>query len=90
MDQPSRVEQARRRLRTTRLVVGAGSAVAFAALAVVARAAHPGRAHTARSTGPATAAATDNAQSGFFFGNGSIQSSRPDDGTTPQTQSRGS
>ena len=47
MKQPSRMEQARRRLQTTRLIVGLGSAVAFAALGVVARAAHPGGAHAA-------------------------------------------
>jgi len=91
MNQPSRLEQGRRRLRTTRRVIGTGSVVAFAAFALVARAAHPGRAGAATSTAPApTARADDGDQSGFFFGDPSISSSAPDRNGGQQTQSRGS
>jgi hypothetical protein len=90
MSQPSRLELGRRRLRTTRRVVGTGSVIAFAAFALVARAAHPGRAGAATSTAPATTARADDDQSGFFFGDPSISSSAPGRGGGPQTQSRGS
>jgi hypothetical protein len=90
MAQPSRLEQGRRRLRTTRRVIGTGSVIAFAVFALVARAAHPGRAGAATSTAPATTAPADDSQSGFFFGDPSISSSAPDQGTVPQTQTRGS
>ena len=94
MQQPSRLEQARRRVATTRLIVGAGSVVAFAALALVARAAHPGT-HKAASTraASATAATSDDSrrnQFDPFFGNGSIAGSSSTDDNTPQTQSGGS
>ena len=55
MKSPSRLEQGRRRLRTTRRVIGTGSVIAFAAFALVARSVHPGRAGAAAST---TASAT--------------------------------
>ena len=95
MQQPSRIEQARRRLATARLVVGAGSVVAFAALALVARAAHPGT-HNATAT---TAAASttrverdDSRRNQFdpFFGQGSISSSSSSDNSAPQASSGGS
>jgi hypothetical protein len=91
------MEQARHRLATTRLIVGAGSVVAFAALALVARAAHPGT-HTAGAT---TAAATTGATSDDsrhsrrdhfdpFFGNGSISSSSSSGTSSAQATSSGS
>ena len=97
MQQPSRIEQARRRLHTTRVVVGAGSVVAFAAFALVARAAHPGT-HKAVAT---TAAATTGAKSDDsrqsrrnhfdpFFGNGSISSSSSSGTSSAQATSSGS
>ena len=89
MTQPSRLELGRRRLRTTRRVIGTGSVIAFAAFALLARAAHPGRAGAATSTAPATTAPGD-AQSGFFFGDPGISSSDPNQNAGPQTQSRGS
>jgi hypothetical protein len=94
MRQPSRIEQARRRLATTRLVVGAGSVVAFAALALVARAAHPGTSKAAATSGAATRAARsdDGRRNQFdpFFGNGSISSSSPGDDGSSRTPSSGS
>ncbi len=89
MTQPSRLELGRRRLRTTRRVIGTGSVIAFAAFALLARAAHPGRAGAATSTAPATTA-PDDSQSGFFFGDPGISSSDPNQNSGPQTQSRGS
>jgi hypothetical protein len=65
--------------------------IAFAAFALVARAAHPGRAGAATSTAPATNARDhDDDQSGFFFGDPSISSSAPGQSGGQQTQSRGS
>jgi hypothetical protein len=92
MAQPSRLEQGRRRLRTTRRVIGAGSVVAFAAFALVARAAHPGSTGAATQTAPATAVRSDDDddQSGFFFGDPSISSNSSDQNAVPQTQSSGS
>jgi hypothetical protein len=90
MNQPSRLEQGRRRLRTTRRVIGTGSVIAFAAFALVARAVHPGRAGATTSTAPATTAPADDSQSGFFFGDPAISSSDSDQSAAPQTQSRGS
>ena len=90
MKSPSRLEQGRRRLRTTRRVIGTGSVIAFAAFALVARAVHPGRAGAAASTtASATTVQADDDQSGFFFGDPSISSSS-DQGAAPQTQSSGS
>ena len=64
--------------------------VAFAALALLARATHPGRAGAATSTTPVTTAQTEDDQSDFFFGDPSISSSAPDSSNDPQTQSSGS
>jgi hypothetical protein len=100
MKQPSRIEQARRRLRTTRLYVGLGSAAAFAAFGVVARVAHPGGAHAATTAaGKATAAvastsagdSTQSTRSTSFFGAGSVSSSSAGDSSaSAQTTSSGS
>jgi hypothetical protein len=100
MQQPSRIEQARSRLATTRLIVGAGSVVAFAALALVARAAHPGTHKAAVTTAAATTGVTfDDSrhsrhsrrdQSDSFFGQGSISSSSSSSNTSPQATSSGS
>jgi hypothetical protein len=95
MQQPSRIGQARRRLATTRLVVGAGSVVAFAVLALVARAAHPG-AHKAIATSTAATATSSqdtqsqDSQDDSFFGNPSIASSSPSDNGSAQATSGGS
>src|SRR4051812_48677308 len=101
MQKPSRLEQGRRRLRLARLAVGWGSAVAFAALGFVARAAHPGGAHavtsanTAATTSFAESASDESDDSTTFFGDGSITSSSSGSGAlaqapSPQTTSSGS
>jgi hypothetical protein len=94
MQQPSRIEQARRRLATTRLIVGAGSVVAFGALALVARATHPGTHKAAATSAAATTTTTsdDSRRNQFdpFFGNGSISSSSPSDDGSSRTASSGS
>jgi hypothetical protein len=98
MQQPSRIEQARRRVATTRLIAGTGSVVAFAALALVARAAHPGT-HKAASTkavstrtASATASTSDDSQdqSDSFFGHGAISSSSSSGTSSAQATSSGS
>jgi hypothetical protein len=95
MQQPSRIELARRRLATARLVVGAGSVVAFAALALVARAAHPGAHKAAAATAATTATSSQDTQNqdgqdDSFFGSPSIASSSPNDTGSAQTSSGGS
>lgn len=96
MQKPSRLAQSRRRVRLTRLAVGWGSAVAFAAFGFVARAAHPGGAHAVTSANTAATTATTSSEesssnqsddSKAFFGDGSIASSSSDSATLSQTPS---
>ena len=77
MAQPSRIEEARRRLRRTRFGVGAAAAAGFAVFAFAARAAHPGTSHasqTATVTQQASSSYDDDATDsyGLDFGSGSI------------------
>ena len=93
MQKPSRLEQSRRRVRLTRLAVGWGSAVAFAAFGLVARAAHPGGAHAVTSpdaavTSSAESSSDESDDSTTFFGDGSIASSSSDSATSSQTPVR--
>ena len=60
MAQPSRIEEARRRLQRTRLGVGAVAAAGFALFVFAARAAHPGTSHASQ-----TGAVTQQASSSY-------------------------
>ena len=90
MAQPSRIEEARRRLRRARFGVGAVAAAGFAVFALAARAAHPGTAGASQSTSFAQQTSSSDDQragdSGFDFGQGSIG---PSTGA-PSVQSGGS
>ena len=82
----SRIEAARRNVRVARYGIGIGAASLFAALAFVARAAHPG-AHSTRST--TTSVATDEEDDSFFFSGGS-SGVGPAGSAQPSIQSAGS
>jgi len=78
MAQPSRIEEARRRLRRARFGIGAGAAAGFALFVFAARAAHPGTSAASQTT-PVTqqqSFSIDDDQSGdsygFDYGSGSI------------------
>jgi hypothetical protein len=88
---PTRIELARRRLRVTRIAVGALAAAGFAVFSFAARTAHPGTtAGTAGSSAPATAVTSqDDAGTTDDFGFGSSSLS-PSYGETPSIQSGGS
>jgi len=77
MAQPSRIEEARLRLRHARLGIGAAAAAGFALFVFAARAAHPGTSTASNATAVTQQASTsdDNATSNSFgsdFGLGSI------------------
>lgn len=87
---PSRLEIARRRLRTARHAVAAGAAALFVAVLLAARGSHP--ATTSASTGtssvsPGTQQVEPDDSSGFDFSGGSFGGSS---GSAPQVQSGGS
>ena len=74
MGQPSRIEDARRRLRRARFGIGACAAAGFALFVFAARAAHPG---TSAASPPVTQQSfssddDESSNSGFDFGSGSI------------------
>ncbi len=77
MAQPSRIEEARRRLRTARFGIGAAAAAGFALFVFAARAAHPGTSNATQVT-PAVEQITGNNDDqtsddyGFDYGSGSI------------------
>jgi hypothetical protein len=81
----TRIEDARRKVRTARYALGIGAAVALTAFAAAARASHPGTHHAAQ---PAAAAASrdDQDQSGFF-GDDSFSNIGPSGSAVPQVQS---
>jgi hypothetical protein len=90
MEPASRIEAAKRRLRTTRISVAILSAAGFAVFAFAARASHPGTsaASTSNATSSSAATATDDDQSGSFgFGQASIG---PSSGDVPSARSGGS
>jgi len=77
MAQPSRIEEARLRLRHARLGIGAAAAAGFALFVFAARAAHPGTSTASNATAVTQQVSTsdDNATSNSFgsdFGSGSI------------------
>jgi hypothetical protein len=86
MEHGTRITEARRRLRSVRYTVGIAAGIAFAGLALAARASHPGTsAHAStgsNATGQAAATETDATSSSFFDDGGatfdSSQSSSPD------------
>jgi hypothetical protein len=80
----TRIEQARRRVATTRYALGIGAAVALAAFAAAARAAHPGSHH---ATQPAAAAVSELDQDGGFFGDDSSSTIGPSGSAAPQLRS---
>ncbi len=85
MEQPTRLELARQRLRTAQLVACAGSAAAFVALLLAVKAAHPAQASTHPATGDRLQTEQDDDGS-FGFGSGSFG---PGAGS-PQLQTGGS
>lgn len=88
MEQPSRLELARRRLRTAQLVACAGSAAAFVALLLAVKAAHPAHASTRPSGDDRSRTQQDNDDDGSFgFGSGSFG---PSSAGTPHVQTGGS
>jgi hypothetical protein len=92
MDKGSRINEARRRLRTTRRSVGAAAGIAFVGIALVARAAHPGTSHHASTTNTsATTSATSSSSSSddTFFDDSSATFSQSQS-SSPQVQSSGS
>ena len=88
----SRINEARRRLRTARRSIGVAAGIAFLGIAMAARAAHPGTSHQA-STGTSAAAATSATSSSSsddsFFDDGGATLSQTQS-STPQVQSGGS
>lgn len=89
MENGSRVNEARRRLRTTRTSIGVAAGIAFAGLALMARAAHPGTSkHTSTSSTTAQESNTSSTDDGFFDDSGATFSQSQS--STPQVQSGGS
>jgi hypothetical protein len=91
MEHTSRIELARHRLRIARRAIGVVAAAGFVAFVFAARASHPGsgtrpRASTSGSGG-ASAATSEQDDSGFSFGQGSIA---PSTGGGSALQSGGS
>jgi len=88
MEDGSRVRAARRRLRSVRYAIGIAAGIAFAGLALLARAAHPGSSHasSAQAAAPATAQQGD----GGFFAGGAGSSIAPAQSFVPQVRSGGS
>ena len=89
----SRVEEARRRVRTSRYVIGVAAAAAFAGLGLLVRAAHPGSSSGATRGGTAAipSSAFQNAQqsdNSFFGGGGGTIA--PSQSAGPTVQSGGS
>jgi hypothetical protein len=75
MGQPSRIEDARRRLRRARFGIGACAAAGFALFVFAARAAHPGTSAAAPNVTQQSFSSDDGESSnssGFDFGSGSI------------------
>jgi hypothetical protein len=91
MEQTSRIELARHRLRIVRRAIGVVAAAGFVAFVFAARASHPGsgtRPRAATSGSTASAAATSEQDDfGFSFGQGSIA---PSTGSGSSVQSGGS
>jgi len=77
MSQPSRIEEARRRLRRVRFGIGAAATAGFALFVFAVRAAHPGTSaasHVASVTQQTSSSDDDETSNsfGFDFGSGSI------------------
>ena len=77
MRQPSRIEEARRRLRRARFGIGAAATAGFALFVFAARATHPGTSaasHVATVTQQTSSSDDDETSDsfGFDFGSGSI------------------
>jgi hypothetical protein len=88
----SRVEEARRRVRTSRYVIGVAALAAFAGVGLLVRAAHPGSSSGATGgTASIPPSAFQNAQSGnSFFGGGGGGTIAPSQSAGPTVQSGGS
>jgi hypothetical protein len=89
----SRVEEARRRVRTSRYVIGVAAAAAFAGLGLLVRAAHPGASSGATAgTASIPPSAFQNAQQSgnSFFGGGGGGTIAPSQSAGPTVQSGGS
>jgi hypothetical protein len=92
MEKGTRIEEARRRLRTTRRSIGVAAGIAFAGVALVARAAHPGTSQHASSNSTPSAtstASTSSSSDDTFFDDGGATFSESQS-STAQTQSGGS
>jgi hypothetical protein len=92
MEQTSRIELARHRLRIARRAIGVVAAAGFVAFVFAARASHPGSstkpgAPTADSSASAVPATSEQDDFGFDFGQGSVA---PSTGGTAPLQSGGS
>jgi hypothetical protein len=88
IEQPSRLELARQRLRTAQLVACAGSAAAFVALLLAVKAAHPATVGAAVSPSSADdQVQTQQDDDSFGFGSGSFGGGG---GGSPQVQTGGS
>jgi hypothetical protein len=88
MENRSRVTQARRRLRTARRSIGVAAGIAFAGLALAARAAHPGTSNQASSGGTAATTSSSSSDDTFFDDGGATFS--PSQSSNSQVQSGGS
>lgn len=95
MEPTSRLAATRRKLRLARYVVAAGSAAAFGAFALVARAGHPGKSISASSTpgsvsqsaGSGNGYGDDTQSQSFDYGSSSLA---PTTDSAPLVQSGGS
>ncbi len=99
MQEPSRIDVAKRRLRLTRYGIGVAAALGFAGAGLAVRAAHPGHASAgtsgsgAQAAMPASAFGAPQSQSdGSFFGDGGSSggSISPPSQGAPSVQSGGS
>lgn len=89
----SRINEARRRLRTARRSIGVAAGIAFLGIAMAARAAHPGTNHHASASSSATAATSatsSSASSGDSFFDDSGATFSQTQSSTSQVQSGGS
>ena len=86
MKQPSRIADARRKVRIARYAIGVTAAAALAAFAAAARVAHPGT-HYSTRTGAATAAVDESTSESYFFGDDNSSSIGPSGSASPQIQS---
>ena len=89
MAQRSRIEAARRKARAVRYAAGAGAGIAFVAVALLARASHPGTTHATSGNSGAATAVPATSDDSFFSGGAGGSFSAPQS-SVPQVQSGGS